>query len=87
MSALRHILVADLASAAPRRGETVLWVGAVDPPPSLAGQHRIVRVRRSVDAVALIDSGPAVLRFGLEQPLRFVAALTAPERVGEARAA
>ena len=87
MSTLPHILIADVAAATPRRGEIVVWVGAIDPPPRLARQHRLVRARRSADAVALIDSGPAVLRFALRQPLAFVNALTAPERVAEARAA
>ena len=87
MSTLRHILVADLAPAAPCRGEAVLWVGEIEPPSSFARQHRIVRARTTADAVALIDSGPAVLRFALRQPLRFVEALTAPKRVTEARAA
>jgi hypothetical protein len=87
MPALRHILVLDSVSAAPRRGESVLWVGATDPPPSLARQHRIIRARTTDEAVALIDSGPAVVRFALTQPMQFVQALNRPGRVAEARAA
>jgi hypothetical protein len=87
MPLLRHLLVADVTTATPRRGETVVWLGAADRPPSLAGNHRVVRARTSADVVAVIDSGPAVLRFALRQPLGFVEALTIPPQVTEARAA
>jgi hypothetical protein len=87
MSVLAQILVADLPTAAPRRGETVVWIGVVDPPPNLAGHPRIVRARTSAEAVALITLGPAVVRFALQQPLGFVKALATPERFTEARAA
>ena len=87
MPALPQILVADLPIAAPRRGETVVWIGVVDPPLDLARHPRIVRARTSAEAVVLINLGPAVVRFALQQPLGFVKALATPEGLTEARAA
>ena len=83
MSHLRQLLVADLPSTAPRRDETVIWVGPAEPPATLTHRRAIVRARTSADAAALIASAPAVLRLALRQPLGFLETLAGAEPIAD----
>ena len=79
---LRRILVSDLPSPSPRRGELLVWIGRTPPP--VVGAT--VRTASEDEAVAVVAAGPAVVRVALREPLGFLQSLAGRERMTAAAA-